>query len=314
LHIGGDVSGQTIVVTGPTSGIGEQTASTLARRGATVILACRNLEKGEAVKRRLLQEAEAQGRSAPKLEVHELDVASLASVRSFAERWSRSGRGIHALINNAGIFSIGARREVSKDGFEAHLGTNYLGAFLLVLLLLPTLQKTGTAESPARVVLVSSVVHHCCGRMLRQDMNFEQSYFSLRAYGHSKLAQVLFAAEMRRRMPQDGSVAIFACHPGECNTDIVRTLPGPLRSLYHLIIPPFLITPKRGGLSSLFCATSNPRDTTMQYQDPDSCYVGCGCSVEKPSVTALDPEEAAWLWEWSCRSVKLPESAALQRQ
>ena len=158
----------------------------------------------------------------------------------------------------------------------------------------------GTPQSPARVVLVSSIVHHCCGRMRRHDMNFEQSYFSLRAYGHSKLAQVgrplpphlplnfygtnhaglccpelvafeqscgasikrhaglsecwglsfcqqvLFAAELRRRLPHGSGVAVFACHPGECNTDIVRTLPKALQSLYHLIIPPFLITPERG--------------------------------------------------------------------
>ncbi|GLC37596.1 hypothetical protein PLESTM_000625100 [Pleodorina starrii] len=146
--LGASAEGLTAIVTGPTSGIGEETAAALVRRGAKVVLACRSRQRGEDLRKALLTAAAAAGKPQPEIEVRILDLASLESVRRFASDWEAERRPLHILINNAGVFTIGAPRAETNDGFELHMGSNHLGHFLLTLSLLPSLRR-GAAELAA---------------------------------------------------------------------------------------------------------------------------------------------------------------------
>ncbi|KAI3432217.1 hypothetical protein D9Q98_003779 [Chlorella vulgaris] len=307
--IGGPAEGQVVIVTGPTSGIGKETAAALAARGAHVILACRSVPKGEALAAELRQQAAAAGQPAPQLEVMQLDLSSLLSVRQFAAAWRRRGLPLHCLINNAGIFAMGAAREQTPDGFEAHLGTNHLAHFLLTLLLLPSLrQAADKAGRPSRVVSVSSKLHYV-GRLHRQDMNLQTGYSSLAAYGQSKLAQVMFAAELQRRT--GGGVVSVAVHPGEVMTEVVRSLPGPIRTAYRFLLQTVLLTPQQGARCSLYCATS----PDLYRPALKGCYYfDSNCTPVRPSREAQDDELAAWLWRWSAAAVGLQPADDLPPQ
>jgi NAD(P)-dependent dehydrogenase (short-subunit alcohol dehydrogenase family) len=188
-----DLSGRTAVVTGANSGIGRVTARELARAGARVILAVRDVAKGEA----------AAAAMPGSTEVRALDLASLDSVRAFA---AGVGGEVDLLINNAGVMAVPESR--TADGFEMQVGTNHLGHFALTNLLLERI--TG------RVVSVASGAHRI-GRIRLDDLNFEQpgSYDRWRAYGQSKLANLLFTSELQRRLEQSGSrVIATAAHRG----------------------------------------------------------------------------------------------------
>ena len=209
------------------------------------------MQRGEALRQAICDEASSSGRADPKVEVMELDVACLASVRGFAAAWAARALPLHVLINNAGIFSMAAPRCQTVDGFEAHLGTNHLGHFLLTLLLLPSLRAgAAAARRPARVVNVSSRCH-LMGRINREDINLTHSYASLTAYAQSKLAQVMFAAELARRGGGGDDLVAVALHPGEVTTDVVRSLPGPVQKLYKLVMGYILLTPQQGEISVL---------------------------------------------------------------
>jgi NAD(P)-dependent dehydrogenase (short-subunit alcohol dehydrogenase family) len=192
-----DQSGRTITVTGANSGLGEATASELARRGATVILACRNTSKGEA----------AAARMTGDVAVRSLDLADLASVRAFAD----SSGAIDVLVNNAGVMAIPEKR--TADGFEMQVGTNFLGHFALTGLLLPRISD--------RVVTLSSGAHRL-GKIDLDDLNWERRrYRRWGAYGQSKLADLMFAYELNRRLASSGSlVRSVAAHPGYASTEL----------------------------------------------------------------------------------------------
>ncbi|KDD77196.1 hypothetical protein H632_c1p7 [Helicosporidium sp. ATCC 50920] len=326
--IGGCVRGKTIVVTGPTSGIGLQTASELARRGAHVVLACRNRAKGEALKSLLLQtlideaaenkvevvEGQASPRpSLPKIDVMELDVADLASVRAFATSWLRGNRPLHALVCNAGILSFGRAREETTDGFESHMGTNHLGHFLLTLMLLPRLRETGRAEkTPARVVHVASNMHYlghvdCADPELKNAFPFT----TVRAYCQSKLAQVLFAWELQRRVPASECLAV-SVHPGEVMTDVIRTLPGPLQHAYRFLLKAVLLSPQQGARSSVYATSAE--DLGEITSQGGNYYLHADATPRQPSVVARDNELAAWMWDWSAERVGLEPKLNLSRR
>src|SRR5687768_6800735 len=183
-----DQTGRVAVVTGANSGLGLVTACELARAGARVVLACRNLEKGKAA----LTEVERAATGAPP-ELAELDLASLTSVRSFAQSFKDTHDGLDLLVNNAGVMAPPRRR--TADGFELQFGTNHLGHFALTGLLLDRLM----AGEGARVVTVSSVAHRT-GKIDWDDLQAERSYNRWRRYGQSKLANLLFALELDRRL------------------------------------------------------------------------------------------------------------------
>ena len=190
-------SGRTVIVTGANSGLGEVTARELARVGAQVILACRNLDKGNAA---------AAGMTGD-VEVRQLDLQSLASVREFADGIA----AVDVLINNAGIMAV--PYALTADGFESQIGTNHLGHFALTNLLLPKISD--------RVVTVSSMMH-LMGYVSIKDLNWKsRPYLAWPAYGQSKLANLLFTSELQRRLDAAGSkLKAHASHPGYSATNL----------------------------------------------------------------------------------------------
>jgi len=190
-------SGRTAIVTGASGGLGEVTARELARVGAHVILAVRNTDKGDA----------AAERMTGRVEVRQLDLADLSSVRRFADHIDR----VDVLVNNAGIMAT--KHAVTVDGFEGQIGTNHLGHFALTNLLLPRLTD--------RVVTVSSLLHHI-GHISLKDLNWEsRPYSAWLAYGQSKLANLLFTSELQRRLDTAGcSLRALAAHPGWSHTNL----------------------------------------------------------------------------------------------
>ncbi|KFM23329.1 Retinol dehydrogenase 11 [Auxenochlorella protothecoides] len=256
--IGESLAGATVLVTGPTGGIGQQSATEFARRGAN----------GEELKKELEGAAAAEGRAVPNLEVMELDVSSLASVRKFGEAWESLGRPLHVLVNNAGIFSMSAPYKLTSEGFESHLATNYLGHFLLTMLLLPALKRGCTQRgAPSRVVHVSSKLHY--------------------------MGSVLFSTELDARAGP--SVRSVAVHPGEVLTNVIHTLPGPVRWLYARLLAGVLLTPRQGARSTVHAATS-PRVLAEEAAAP---YLHSDCAPVPPSPAARDAELARWAWAWS---------------
>lgn len=200
-----DQHGRIAVVTGANSGLGLVTATELARHGARVVLAVRNTAAGEAAARRIGGD----------VEVRELDLASLASVRAFAAKLATDHQSIDVLVNNAGVVLLGPRR-TTADGFELHLGTNMLGHFALTGLLLGNLAD---GREP-RVVSLSSITHKTA-HLDFDDLMFERDYRAAPAYGRSKLATTIFAKELDRRLRAVGSPIVSAlAHPGLTRTNL----------------------------------------------------------------------------------------------
>jgi hypothetical protein len=204
-----DLSGKTVVVTGGNSGIGYEAALEFARHHAQVVLACRSMNKAAAAAAQI-----ATGAPGAKVEVMQLDLASLASVRAFAEAFRKGHGELHALCNNAGVMALPYR--TTADGFEMQFGTNHLGHFALTGLLLDCLLKT----EGARVVNVSSGFHRI-GRIRFDDLQGKAGYRKWFAYGQSKLANLLFTFEMQRRIDACGAKLLsVACHPGYAGTNL----------------------------------------------------------------------------------------------
>ena len=272
-----DLSGRTAVVTGASSGIGLVTARELARAGARVVLAVRDVDKGRAVA------AAIAGRT----EVRRLDVADLTSVRAFAEGW----RGpLDLLVNNAGIMDVPLAHTV--DGFESQLATNYLGPFALTNLLLPHVTD--------RVVTVSSQAHRR-GRAHLDDLNFKsRRYRPLAAYGDSKLYDVLFALELQRRLTAAGSsVRSVIAHPGLAATNLLSHR-RVLSAMLNHVLRPLVNDADRGALPTLFAATQDIPGGS--YVGPDGPGAVKGHPrVGKLSRAAHDPDTARQLWDLTAR-------------
>ncbi len=203
-----DLGGRRAIVTGANSGVGYQTALQLAARGATVVLACRSAERGAAALERLRAAAPAADAS-----VGSLDLADLASVRAFAE--AQRGAPLHILVNNAGVMAL--PRQTTADGFETQFGVNHLGHFALTGLLLPNLLDAGSA----RVVTLTSMLAWL-GRIRFDDLHGERRYRRWPAYSQAKVANLIFAKELDRRVPEVVSVA---AHPGYAATNLHQVAP-----------------------------------------------------------------------------------------
>ncbi|MEU6713275.1 oxidoreductase [Nonomuraea sp. NPDC046802] len=265
-----DLTGKSAIVTGANSGIGLPTALELARHGARVIVASRNPDKGRAAVEEIRRDAPGA-----QVEFGQLDLADLASVRRFAESVDR----LDLLVNNAGIGLIS--RQETKDGFELQFGTNHLGHFALTGLLLPLLLK-----SPgARVVTVSSDAYKA-GRIDLDNLGLTQGYGRMSSYARSKLANLLFMLELRRRAGKAGADLIsVATHPGTTATNFVNV--GPLKPL----LPLFMHSPEVGALPSLYAATS-PAIRGGEF-------VGPRLQLMTLSKTARSEALAERLWEVS---------------
>ncbi len=267
--------GRTVVVTGANSGLGRVAAAELARAGARVVLACRNLEKG----------ADAKAGMSGDVEVRVLDLADLASVRTFVDGLDG---GVDVLINNAGVMAVPYR--LTADGFEMQLGTNHLGHFALTGLLLPRITD--------RVVTLSSVAHRA-GRMDFKDLMWEQRYNRWTAYGRSKLANLLFTVELQRRLASaDSAVHAVAAHPGYAATELqshTESFQDRLMGLMNRVVAQ---SADRGALPTLYAATQDL---------PGAAYVGPdgpgemrgGPQLVSMSGAARDPVAARRLWEAS---------------
>jgi NAD(P)-dependent dehydrogenase (short-subunit alcohol dehydrogenase family) len=284
-----DQSGRVAVVTGANSGLGLVTARELAKAGAHVVIACRNTTKGEAAAAEV--RAAAPG-SQPELEA--LDLADLASVRDFAARFRTGHDGLDLLILNAGVMA--PPRRTTADGFEMQFGTNHLGHFALAGLLLDTMEGL----EDARVVTVSSGAHKI-GRIGFDDLQGERRYRRWSAYGQSKLANLLFALELDRRLRAAGStVRSLAAHPGYAATNLQSASAPPLDRLV-MIFSNFVIaqSAEMGTLPILYAAT-NPDAEGGTYIGPDGIAEQRGYpKVVSPSGAARDEDVARRLWEVS---------------
>lgn len=219
-----DQSGQTVIVTGANSGLGFEATNVLAGKGAHVVMACRSVERGEDAR-----DSIREAFPAASLSVRELDLASLDSIRSFAETFTGEYDSLDILCNNAGVMAI--PRQETADGFEMQFGVNHLGHFALTGLLLGTLEST---SGQTRVVTHSSGAHER-GRIDFEDLHSEESYAKWGAYGQSKLANLLFAYELDRRLKDaDSSVLSTACHPGYADTNLQRRGPEQFGSRIRL--------------------------------------------------------------------------------
>ena len=272
------------VVTGANSGIGFEAAKELARKGATVILACRNAGRAEAAVRRL--HAALPGTST---QFRELDLGDLESVRNFATQFRESFQRLDLLIANAGVMM--PPKSKTRDGFELQFGTNHLGHFALTGLLLDLLLDT----NGARVVVVSSSAHRW-GEVNFDDLQWERRpYRKMQSYGQSKLANLLFTYEFQRKLEKSGKTLVAAAvHPGWTATELQRHA-----TLFRLFNPLFAMNPWQGALPTLYAATA--RDVRGgEYYGPDGIAETSGYPKKvQSSARSRDLWVASRLWQVS---------------
>jgi NAD(P)-dependent dehydrogenase (short-subunit alcohol dehydrogenase family) len=279
-----DQTGRTAVVTGANTGLGYETATALAAKGAHVVLAVRNIEKGKAA-----ADLIARAHPGASVAIQELDLTSLDSVRAAADQLRSNYDSIDLLINNAGVMMT--PKSATKDGFELQFGTNHLGHFALTNLLLDRV----LAAPGSRVVTVSSVGHRFARNGIRfDDLQWERDYSRVGAYGQSKLANLMFTYELQRRLRGTNTIAA-AAHPGGSNTELDRNLP----QWTNVFSRPLMLlaqTADMGALPTLRAAT-DPGVLGGQYYGPD----GFGEQRGYPKVVASskvshDTEAQRRLW------------------
>jgi NAD(P)-dependent dehydrogenase (short-subunit alcohol dehydrogenase family) len=290
-----DQSGKTVLVTGANSGIGYHTALELARRGAHVTLACRDEARGETALKRIQAQL-----SSDHADLALLDLADLDSVQKCAEAYLARGNGLDILVNNAGVMAL-PRRHTTRQGFELQIGTNHLGHFALTGRLLPAL----LARPAARVVTVSSSLHHAARIVGLNDLQSERAYTPWMAYNRSKLANVLFFLELDRRLRRTGRTAFsVGAHPGFAATNLQYSGPraGGTTISARLLGMLTRMTAKpaqRGALPLLYAATA-PSVIGGGYYGPSR--LGETRGYPKPAHIAKqgrDEEPARRLWEIS---------------
>ncbi|MGB1341037.1 MAG: SDR family oxidoreductase [Pseudomonadales bacterium] len=272
------MQGKKVLITGGNSGIGLETAKALIAQGAEVIVASRDTRKSQDALSLL-------GEGASHLSV---DLSDLDSVRSLATAYLEQHDRLDVLINNAGVFP--GKAQATKQGFEMQIGVNHLSHFLLTQLLLPLMIETG----PSRVITVSSMLHH------KGQIDFESfasggRYSAQKAYGQSKLANVLFAFELAERLKQT-AVTSNVLHPGGVATDIVRDMPWIVRKLLGLIF----ISPEEGAKTSIMLAADPELETTSgAYYDQ--------CKLKPAAAISADAGLRSKLWDHSLSAVNLSQ-------
>jgi NAD(P)-dependent dehydrogenase (short-subunit alcohol dehydrogenase family) len=285
-----DLSGRTVVVTGASSGLGISTTRELARAGARVVLAVRNVAKGDEVARTV------EGRT----EVRHLELTSLASIREFADAWTGD---LDILVNNAGIMLVPPGK--TEDGFELHIGTNHLGHFALTNLLLPHIID--------RVVTISSPLH-ARGRIDVGDINWERRpYDASRAYADSKQANVLFTLELQRQLSAEGnSVRAVSAHPGVARTNLGAHLTGVRGIVAGIVLRVIAQDAEHGALPTLYAATQNIPGNSFVGPDGFSHLRGYPEFVQ-PSPSSQDPGLAQRLWARSAELTKVDSPILTKR-
>lgn len=275
------MSGKVVIVTGANSGIGYATALELARRGARVILGCRDDEKGKAAVASIVKVTKNKS-----VRYIYLDLSSLSSVRKFVDEFKNTEAKLDVLVNNAGASGMG--KKMTEDGIIRDMQVNHFGPFLLTVLLTPMLIKS----APSRVVIVSSMLHKF-GTI--KEINKEGRYGYFKAYCNSKLCNVLFSNELAKRLEGTG-VDVNSLHPGQVNTSLYKaTL---LEKLRTLILYTFFKSPEEGAQTSLYLAVSDDCDQVTGRYFAD-------CTESTMSWKAEDRTMAAELWAMSEELVKL---------
>jgi protochlorophyllide reductase len=284
-----DLRGRTVVVTGANSGIGLESTRNLHRAGATVVMGCRNLGKARAAAG-LIQGEGGRG----ELDVRELDLADLDSVRDFARSLAEEGRTVDVLMNNAGVMALDRGR--TADGFESQFGTNHLGHFALTGLLLPIIG----GDDGGRVVTVSSIAHRP-GRVRLDDPHFERRRYSRwGAYFQSKLANVHFGLELDRRLRASGSsVRSVLAHPGTARTELGKNGTSTTNVVMRRLTPVLVRTGVQGCEAQLRAA-AEPSATGGEMYGPRWMAFGSP-RIEVPARRGRDEEAARRLWELSER-------------
>ncbi len=272
------MQGKTVLITGANSGIGKETAVTLARAGATVVFTSRDPKKGEQAA------ADIRERSGADVALMPLDLASFPSIRALADGFLQRYDELHVLINNAGL--ILTERAETEQGFESTFGVSHLGHFLLTQLLLDRVK----ASAPARIINVASRAHRFArGGLDFDDLQLTKSYGGMQAYGRSKLANIYFTHELARRLEGSG-VTVNAVHPGGVATGFARD--GDVRAPFSWLFTlakPFLRSPEKGAQTSIFLASSPELDGVTGKYFADS-------KEEQPTSVAQDDEAARRLW------------------
>lgn len=272
------------VVTGANGGIGYATAAALARRGMCVVLACRSEARGEAARQAIAAQTGSQA-----VEVLPLDLASLDSVRRFAEAFTARYPRLDLLVNNAGIFS--PQRALTADGFELHFGVMYLGHFLLTNLLLDAL----CAVPAARVVTVSAWGHRLA-RLEFDDLQFaRRPYRGVAAYAQAKLAQVVWTQTLAQQLASTG-VTAYSLHPGVIGTNLAGELPAGLERLMQRVLP----GAEQGAATSVYVATAPGLERfSGQYFAYRTLLRRHSHGPASMARHATDPDQAVRLWQVS---------------
>ncbi|XP_057370183.1 retinol dehydrogenase 13-like isoform X1 [Daphnia carinata] len=286
------MSGKTVIITGANTGIGKETAIDLAKRGARVILACRDPKKAAIAKDDIIQETGNKN-----VVVRHLDLASLKSVRKFAAEILKSEPRLDILINNAGCATI--EKKLTEDGLEYQMQSNHFGHFLLTNLLLGLIIKTGTA----RIINVSSEAHRMPNRLNLDDLTFDRDPADskiLRIYGVTKLCNILFSKELARKLEPCGkNITVNSLHPGVVHTEFGRFLPYEVfKKIMTAISPLFSKSAKEGAQTTIYLAVAD------EVANVSGKYF-CDCKIAKTSKLAKDAGLAKKLWEVSETLVKL---------
>ncbi|XP_049913216.1 retinol dehydrogenase 11 [Epinephelus moara] len=273
------LEGKTAIITGANVGIGKETAKDLAGRGARVILACRDMAKGEQAARDIMREVKGA-----KVVARQLDLTDTKSICQFAENIYNTEKALHYLINNAGVAMCPYGTTV--DGFEMQFGVNHLGHFFLTFLLLDLLKHS----APSRVINLSSIAHNM-GKIQFDDLSGEKDYHPIKAYAQSKLANVLFTRELAKRTEAMGVMA-YSVDPGSVNTEITRHIRRPLVDAIKMF--GFLIkTPAEGAYTTIYC-TVTPENQLLTGGHYKDCAIADSCRAAQDDGTALK------LWAVSC--------------
>ncbi|CAG9759549.1 unnamed protein product [Ceutorhynchus assimilis] len=293
------LDGKTAVITGCNTGIGKVTAKDFFERGARVIMACRNKVKATEAADDIKVSCQCK-QNVGELIVEELDLTSLESVRRCAKTILEKEPKINLLVNNAGVMVCPEGK--TEDGFEIQFGTNHLGHFLFTMLLLPRIIQS----APARIVTVSSVAHER-GTMDFDDLNWtKKSYHPLKAYGQSKLSNILFSNELARRLKEANinDVTVYSLHPGVIKTELGRHVGSTYGSFLKFVWGFFswaLKTPIQGAQTTIYCSVDEKcaNESGLYYAE---------CAVKKPTKEATNVDDAKRLWTDSLKLVNLPEN------
>ncbi|KAJ3104094.1 hypothetical protein HDU97_009543 [Phlyctochytrium planicorne] len=299
-----DLTSKVVIVTGASSGLGLISSVEMAKKGAHVIMAVRSVKKAEEV----VEEAKKKHPNAKlNISIMEVELSSFASVRKFAEAFTKLKLPLHILMNNAGVMAID-KFTPSKDGIEMQLHANHLGHFYLTTLLLPILEETSKkSDTSVRIVNLSSIGHTFAKSM---GVDFEgyndpEKYSAWPAYGQSKLCNILFTKELQKRLEAKGygNIRCNSVHPGGVNTNLASQgthSTAFMPSWVVGIMSYLMVSPEFGALSQLYAATSPEIDN----KKITGVYFVPTCVIGTPSAHATNPELATKLWDFSEKVVK----------